>query len=72
MSLITDQFEAVDKDGTKYTVVVRQDEIDTSTLSGRSSILGMKEFRLSNGEPLNRVSENVFRLVRSGVEITRI
>lgn len=72
MGLITDQFEAADQDGKKYTVVVRQDEIDTSTLAGRSSILGMKEFQLSNGEPLNRVSEDVFRIVRSGVEITRI
>ncbi|AAR23215.1 gp64 [Burkholderia phage phi1026b] len=72
MSVITDRFEAVDKSGNKYNVVVRQDVIDTSTFAEQSSELSLKEYRLSNGEPLNRVSENVFRLVRSGVEITRI
>ncbi|WP_174903507.1 hypothetical protein [Burkholderia pseudomultivorans] len=70
--MITERFKATDNAGKVYEVVVLQDEIDTSDLDGPSSMLGMKEFRLSTGEALNRISENVFRVLRSGIEITRV
>ncbi|WP_412021928.1 hypothetical protein [Burkholderia cepacia] len=70
--MITERFKATDNAGKDYEVVVLQDEIDTSDLNGHSSMLGMKEFRLSTGEALNRVSESVFRVLRSGIEITRV
>ncbi|CAJ2865915.1 hypothetical protein [Burkholderia pseudomallei] len=72
MSVITDRFEAVDKDGKKYSVVVRQDVIDASTFDDEDSELGLKEYRLSNGDRLSRISENVFQIKWSGVEITKI
>ncbi|MGF6976372.1 hypothetical protein QFZ94_004822 [Paraburkholderia sp. JPY465] len=70
--MITDQFQAKDDNGNVYGVVVHQDRIDTSDLSGRSSLLGMKEFRLSDGRSVNRISETEFEIVQTRTKIKRI
>lgn len=51
------------KDGAKYRAYIDQGRIDTSTLSGHSSIAGFKSAKLHDGTPLNFVDENTFRNV---------
>jgi hypothetical protein len=70
--VITEQFKAKDGAGNVYQVVVRRNEINAGTLDRSGSLLGLPEFRLSDGRALNRVSENVFRIVQTGTEIARV
>jgi hypothetical protein len=52
------------KDGAKHRAYMTQDHIDTSDLSGHSSISGLKTAKLQDGTPLNFVDENTFRRLR--------
>jgi len=49
-----------DPSGGEHTVLLLQDEITTSTLSGRRTTPGNKSYRLANGNPINYVSETEF------------
>jgi hypothetical protein len=69
---VTDQFRARDDRGVEYHVVCWKREIDTSTYQGRSSTLGLTEYRLADGRVLNRVDEDTFDIVATGRRVRRI
>ncbi|MFM0256074.1 hypothetical protein [Paraburkholderia sediminicola] len=70
--MVTEQFKAKDESGNVYQVVVHRNSINTSTLDGPGSLLGLPDFRLSDGRSLNRISENVFQIVQTGTKIERV
>jgi hypothetical protein len=51
------------KKGAKYRAYIEQERIDTSTLSGHSSMPGFKSAKLQDGTPLNCIDENTFKNV---------
>ncbi len=62
-------FNLVDGAGKVHVAREYQTVIDTSDLTGSSSIGGLKQYRLADGTPLN-VDGNGFKDVRTGVGLT--
>ena len=54
------------KDGAKHRAYITQDHIDTTNLTGHSSIPGLKTAKLQDGTPLNFLDENTFKNVVTG------
>ncbi|PXX63819.1 hypothetical protein SAMN05660489_03701 [Pseudomonas sp. LAMO17WK12:I10] len=52
--------KVTDPSGGKHAVLQFQDEVTTNTLSGPRTTLGLKSYRLENGNPVNYVSEIEF------------
>ena len=69
---VTDEFRARDDQGVEYRVIRWQREIDTPRLQGRSSRLGLPEYRLADGSALNFIAEDTFEVVVTGKRIRRI
>lgn len=61
---ITERFRVRGDDGSVHNAVCFQADIDTTTFeAGKSSMRGMKEYRLASGAALNYIDENTFRTV---------
>ncbi|MFM0091552.1 hypothetical protein PQR46_32120 [Paraburkholderia sediminicola] len=63
-------FNLVDSDGKVYIAHEYQTVNDTSNLSGRSSIGGLKSYRLADGTHLNVDGEG-FKNLDTGAKLTR-
>lgn len=68
---LIDSFWLYGKNGRKHRAHTYQERIDTSSMSGRSSIPGMKVCRLNDGSPLNYKDENTYEIVTTGEIVTR-
>lgn len=66
----TGTFKAQDADGRSYTIFVFTDIIDATTMSGPAVIKGLKEFRTSDGEAVNRLDRGSYLIVGPGIQIT--
>lgn len=71
MADIIESFWLYGKDGSPYWAHVYEDRINTSTLTGLSSIPGARTARLQNGDYLNFVDENTFVNVATGELLSR-
>ena len=67
---LIEKFSASGENGRKYTVLVYQESVDTSSTEGQSSLDTMQSCRLSNGEPLNYIDKNTYKTVM-GETLTR-
>jgi hypothetical protein len=60
---LIDKFLVQGENGRKYTVLIYQESVDTSSTEGSSSLDTMQSCRLSNGEPLNCIDSNTYKTV---------
>jgi hypothetical protein len=67
----TSSFTLVSSTGAKYRAQEIGSRINTSDLSGKSSIPGLSKFQLLDGRALNKKSESTFVLVATGEELRR-
>lgn len=66
------QFSAMGGDGRRYTVYEYRDVIDVSSLAGgRATRDGLPSFKLDGGGHVNKLSDTEFRIVATGVKLTR-
>ena len=64
-------FTLIDQTGRRYEAYELTSPIDTSNLSGRSSVGGLSSYRLADGRRLNKIDEATFLLVATGAELKR-
>jgi len=66
----TDRFVATDDAGKRYKVIEYTGSVKSTTFGNRNAKAEvLKEYRLTDGSYLNRLSETEFEIVRSGVII---
>lgn len=67
-----EEFDAVDSDNKKYRVVHYKSVKNVGDLDNpNATILGLSEYRLSNGDRINRVSDTEFELLQPQIRIFR-
>ena len=66
-----ERFKVRGDDGSEHLVECWQDEIVSPTTDGVTTIPGLKQFRLANGEPINQVDERTFQMVIGGKVLRR-
>lgn len=70
MSEIKQRIQCTGDDGNHYEVLVIVDQINTSNLSGRSSIDGLPALRTSDGKTVTPLEKGKYRIVQTGVVLT--
>ena len=70
---VTARFDVVDAQGTRYTAVESTEFLMVQSLedNGPTPVPGMKGYRLSTGEFLNKHDERTFETLR-GTRLTRV
>ena len=67
-----EEFEAIDSNNKKYKVIHYKSVINTGDLDNPNTTkLGLSEYRLSNGDSINRISDTEFELLRPQIRIFR-
>jgi hypothetical protein len=68
-----DRFFAVDEEGNRYVVIVRQLVIKSRYVSGKRHITrGERQYALSTGEDVDPRNDGSFRIVETGKIIRRV
>jgi hypothetical protein len=68
-----DRFRCIAEDGTPYTVIECGRVIRTSTLSGpKQEHITTIDYRLSTGEPVNKINAVTFQIFQTDVVIRKI
>lgn len=65
----TGEIIAVDGSGKRYTIIKFTDFESVQTFGKSERVTGLDEYRLANGEPVNRISEKEFFAVISEVTL---
>lgn len=65
----TNRYRATGNDGRKYEIIETTEFINTTTLSDTAPqwTAGMKALRTSNGDPVNKIGEGTYEILRRGV-----
>lgn len=66
-----ERFLAVSENGMKTTIVVLQEFIVIDSVTEVKEIPGVKEFITINREKCNQITEDTFKVVRTGMIFTR-
>lgn len=67
------RFEAASDSGERYTIVEYQTMIETQLISGRKSVVGgTKELLLANGDDVNFIDDDTFKIVKDNKIIRRV
>lgn len=67
-----EEFDATDSNNNKYRVIHYKSVVNTGTLDDPNrSMLGLSEYRLSNGDSINCISDAEFELLRPKIRIFR-
>lgn len=72
MEEVVDQFEAVGDDGRRYTVITYQTMKQFRTLSGTSTVPGLKRHALANGSHVNEMNDGTFQILDSDVRLRKL
>ena len=67
-----DRIACVGDDGESYTVIMYQRYKQFRGFDGNSWVPGMKEAELPNGDPVNYIDDNTFKIVLSDVVLQRL
>lgn len=69
----TDSFTAHAKDGSVYQIYEFTQMLNAQTIHDAGPKLepGIKAYRLQNGDPVNRIGDGEFEIVRTSVRVTR-
>lgn len=65
----TGEFTAVDENGKRYRIIKYTDFENASTYGANEIVQGNDEYRLPNGEPVNKISDTDFFAVISEVNL---
>ena len=68
-----DRFDVRSNDGYEKTIIIWQDLIDAGTMQNPTAVIpGMKEARTIDGQACNRIDDDTFEIVSSGIKVQRI
>ncbi|VVE90423.1 hypothetical protein [Pandoraea bronchicola] len=70
--MITEQFKAKDDQGNVYLVLVHQKAINAGSMDGAGVVYGLKDYKLSDGRTLSRLSDTTFSILQTGLQIERV
>ena len=70
----TDEIEVVDEEGNEYTVFEYQEVMEKRSMTGPSEWIktGPRWFRLRNGNPVNQVDDNTFKIATTDKILKRV
>jgi hypothetical protein len=69
----TARFTATDENGTPYDIVEYTEFFDLSAFDHpHQSLPGLKAYRLADGRHVNRISDDEFQIVGSGIKLRRM
>ena len=66
-----ERFNAISDSGKTYVVICQQEIVEVSSMSGSSTVAGMKRIILSTGDAVNYVNDRTFTVVHTGETIHR-
>ena len=70
----TDEIEVVDEEGNEYTVFEYQEVMEKRSMTGPSEWIktGPRWFRFRNGNPVNQVDDNTFKIATTDKILKRV
>ena len=65
----TEEIIAIDVSGNRYKIIKYTDFETVLTFGASETVTGLDEYRLADGEPVNRISDEEFFAVISGITL---